>query len=360
MHMYGTVMKDKGQLPYYVLVTKLFRNFQNEFPVSLCSRTVAPIVIGLKMISKMRLKDLNKAIERLKKEFSSKTKEDFAGRKRKGKEVVKEPVKKRRSLILQDEEDDDDLTIFVIALKNLRDFHTKKVQSLYTQVQTLNQQVFETVTENDQTIRILKIVQTQVENAHCQRLKVEEAVQPTCQTNHVECPPKERHLGKIAFATSAVRPRADVAYCIQALSRRLTKTHNWTVALKTLIVIHRLLREGDPTFREELLAFSQRGRILQLSNLKDDSSPIGKTLSSTGKKGHDGEEPWEEEDASISEQQPEQQLEESFEQSDAHFKGNMGKGRAEAESGEEDVEEANTIRIIGEIIRGLFFEQSHQ
>lgn len=47
------------------------------------------------------------------------------------------------------------------------------------------------------------------------------------------------------------------------------------VALKTLIVIHRALREGDPTFREELLNFSQRGRILQLSNFKDDSSPIG-------------------------------------------------------------------------------------
>jgi hypothetical protein len=47
------------------------------------------------------------------------------------------------------------------------------------------------------------------------------------------------------------------------------------VALKTLIVIHRLLREGDPTLREEILNFSQRGRILQLSNFKDDSSPIG-------------------------------------------------------------------------------------
>ncbi|KAG5240494.1 hypothetical protein OIU78_007045 [Salix suchowensis] len=93
-------------------------------------------------------------------------------------------------------------------------------------------------------------------------------------TNHVECPPKERHLRKILVATSAIRPRADVAYCIHALSRRLAKTHNWTVALKILIVIHRLLREGDPTFREELLNFSQRGRILQLSNFKDDSSPI--------------------------------------------------------------------------------------
>ncbi|KAK8647538.1 hypothetical protein V6N13_121272 [Hibiscus sabdariffa] len=93
-------------------------------------------------------------------------------------------------------------------------------------------------------------------------------------TNHVECPPKERHLRKILLATSAIRPRADVAYCIHALSRRLAKTHNWTVALKTLIVIHRALREGDPTFREELLNFSQRARILQLSNFKDDSSPI--------------------------------------------------------------------------------------
>ncbi|KAK3134921.1 hypothetical protein QOZ80_5BG0412470 [Eleusine coracana subsp. coracana] len=93
-------------------------------------------------------------------------------------------------------------------------------------------------------------------------------------TNHVECPPKERHLRKIVAATSIARPRADVAYCIHALARRLAKTRNWIVAMKTLVVIHRLLREGDPTFREELLNFTQRGRILQLSNFKDDSSPI--------------------------------------------------------------------------------------
>ncbi|KAF3326647.1 putative clathrin assembly protein [Carex littledalei] len=93
-------------------------------------------------------------------------------------------------------------------------------------------------------------------------------------TNHFEIPPKERHLRKILGATSIARPRADVAYCIHALARRLAKTRNWTVALKTLIVIHRLLREGDPTFREELLNFSQRAHILQLANFKDESSPI--------------------------------------------------------------------------------------
>ncbi|XP_021725003.1 putative clathrin assembly protein At5g57200 [Chenopodium quinoa] len=93
-------------------------------------------------------------------------------------------------------------------------------------------------------------------------------------TNHVEAPPKERHVRKVFAATSVVRPRADVAYCIHALARRLNKTKNWIVAIKVLIVIHRTLREGDPTFREELLAYSHRGHILQISNFKDDSSPL--------------------------------------------------------------------------------------
>ncbi|XP_074572248.1 putative clathrin assembly protein At5g57200 [Curcuma longa] len=93
-------------------------------------------------------------------------------------------------------------------------------------------------------------------------------------TNHVECPPKERHVRTIFAATSVVRPRADVAYCIYALGRRLSKTRNWTVALKILIVIHRTMREGDPTFREELLSYSRRGSILQISNFKDDSCPL--------------------------------------------------------------------------------------
>ncbi|KAL5974147.1 hypothetical protein ACLOJK_030810 [Asimina triloba] len=110
-------------------------------------------------------------------------------------------------------------------------------------------------------------------------------------------------FGKIFGATSVARPRADVAYCIHALSRRLAKTHNWItgertptrnfsdgkvtewgqeqilvltpkVALKVLIVVHRTLREGDPTFREELLNYAHRGNILRMSNFKDDSSPL--------------------------------------------------------------------------------------
>ncbi|KAM0904591.1 hypothetical protein ACQ4PT_017916 [Festuca glaucescens] len=50
-------------------------------------------------------------------------------------------------------------------------------------------------------------------------------------TNHVECPPKERHLRKILLATTVNRPRADVAYTICTLARRLSKTKNWIVGL---------------------------------------------------------------------------------------------------------------------------------
>ncbi|CAF2137395.1 unnamed protein product [Brassica napus] len=94
-------------------------------------------------------------------------------------------------------------------------------------------------------------------------------------TNHVESPPKERHVRKIFSATSVIQPRADIAYCIHALSKRLSRTRTWVVAMKVLIVIHRTLREGDPTFREELLNYSHRRHILRISNFKDDTSPRG-------------------------------------------------------------------------------------
>ncbi|KAJ9163058.1 hypothetical protein P3X46_022773 [Hevea brasiliensis] len=93
-------------------------------------------------------------------------------------------------------------------------------------------------------------------------------------TNHVERPAKEKHIRAIFAAISATRPRADVAYCIHALARRLAKTHNWAVALKTLIVIHRALREVDPTFHEELINYGRsRSHMLNMAHFKDDSSP---------------------------------------------------------------------------------------
>ncbi|GJV45701.1 putative ribonuclease H-like domain-containing protein [Tanacetum coccineum] len=62
---------------------------------------------------------------------------------------------------------------------------------------------------------------------------------------------------------------ADTQFCTLSIDGATDK-----VALKTLIVIYRALREGDPTFKEELLNFQQREHVLQLANFKDDSSPI--------------------------------------------------------------------------------------
>ncbi|PPS02767.1 hypothetical protein GOBAR_AA17893 [Gossypium barbadense] len=97
-------------------------------------------------------------------------------------------------------------------------------------------------------------------------------------TNHIESPPTERHVGKIFAATSVSRPQTDIAYCVQALAKRLSKTRSWIVATKILIVIHRTLREGDPTFRDELLNYAHRGNFLQISNFKDDSSHFEERL----------------------------------------------------------------------------------
>jgi hypothetical protein len=48
------------------------------------------------------------------------------------------------------------------------------------------------------------------------------------------------------------------------------------VALKTLIVIHRALREVDPTFREELINYGRsRSHMLNMAYFKDDSSAEG-------------------------------------------------------------------------------------
>jgi len=49
--------------------------------------------------------------------------------------------------------------------------------------------------------------------------------------------------------------------------------------LKTLIVIHRALREVDPTFHEELINYGRsRSHMLNMAHFKDDSSPNGDTV----------------------------------------------------------------------------------
>ncbi|KAM5554075.1 putative clathrin assembly protein [Rosa sericea] len=93
-------------------------------------------------------------------------------------------------------------------------------------------------------------------------------------TRHDDALPKEKHVTTILRAIPASRPRAEVAYCIHALARRLSKAHSWKVALKTVMVIHRALREVDDTFCDALIKYSwSRGHILNISHSWDETSP---------------------------------------------------------------------------------------
>ncbi|KAK1403120.1 putative clathrin assembly protein [Heracleum sosnowskyi] len=91
-------------------------------------------------------------------------------------------------------------------------------------------------------------------------------------TNHFEVPPKEKHVRTIFEALS--RPKSSFAYCMHALAKRLAKTSTWTVALKTLIIIHRALREMVPPIHQELVSYNQsRVLVLNMSHFKDESTP---------------------------------------------------------------------------------------
>lgn len=90
-------------------------------------------------------------------------------------------------------------------------------------------------------------------------------------TRHEEYPAEERHIREILSLTCY--SRAFVSACVNTLARRLNKTKNWTVALKTLMLIHRLLADGDPSYEQEIFFSTRRGtRILNMSDFRDHSS----------------------------------------------------------------------------------------
>ncbi|CAL1352676.1 unnamed protein product [Linum trigynum] len=87
-------------------------------------------------------------------------------------------------------------------------------------------------------------------------------------TRHEEYPAEERHIREILSLTSY--SHSYISACVSTLSRRLNKTKNWTVALKTLMLIQRLLNEGDPAYEQEIFFATRRGtRILNLSDFVD-------------------------------------------------------------------------------------------
>ncbi|CAL9104122.1 unnamed protein product [Musa textilis] len=90
-------------------------------------------------------------------------------------------------------------------------------------------------------------------------------------TSHDEIPIDERHLADVLLLSASSPPSA--ATCLQILSRRISRTSNWVVALKSLVIVFRLLRNGGSQFiHEALAAGASSRRLLDLSAFRDHSA----------------------------------------------------------------------------------------
>ncbi|XP_010917235.1 clathrin coat assembly protein AP180 [Elaeis guineensis] len=90
-------------------------------------------------------------------------------------------------------------------------------------------------------------------------------------TSHDQVPVDDRLITEVLLLTKS-SPLSATA-CVQALSRRLTRTANWVVALKSLTLAFRALRDAGPAFSREALSVPpRRRRLLELSTFCDDSS----------------------------------------------------------------------------------------
>ncbi|KAL3844038.1 hypothetical protein ACJIZ3_001441 [Penstemon smallii] len=89
-------------------------------------------------------------------------------------------------------------------------------------------------------------------------------------TSHDDDPASEKYMREILHLTSY--SRGYVSACVVAVSKRLSKTRDWIVALKCLMLVHRLLNEGDTVFQQEIMYATRRGtRLLNLSDFRDEA-----------------------------------------------------------------------------------------
>ncbi|KAK7287506.1 hypothetical protein RIF29_00786 [Crotalaria pallida] len=90
-------------------------------------------------------------------------------------------------------------------------------------------------------------------------------------TTHDKNPIEECYVAEIVKFVSSNKVYA--AVCAQCLGKRIGKTRNWVVALKSFMIILRIFQDGDPYFPREILHTMKRGtKIFNLSSFKDDSN----------------------------------------------------------------------------------------
>ncbi|PWA44889.1 AP180 N-terminal homology (ANTH) domain-containing protein [Artemisia annua] len=89
-------------------------------------------------------------------------------------------------------------------------------------------------------------------------------------TGHDKEPAEEKYIRDIINHTSY--SRSYVSPCVSTISKRLSKTHDWIVALKGLMLIHRLFVDGDPAFGQEIVFASRKGkRVVNMSDFRDEA-----------------------------------------------------------------------------------------
>ncbi|KAB5514667.1 hypothetical protein DKX38_028573 [Salix brachista] len=89
-------------------------------------------------------------------------------------------------------------------------------------------------------------------------------------TSHDEDPADEKYYREIISLISS--SRGYVNACVAAISRRISKTRDWIVALKVLMLVHRVLIYGNSLFEEALLCATRNGmRVLNMSDFRDEA-----------------------------------------------------------------------------------------
>ncbi|XP_055824792.1 clathrin coat assembly protein AP180-like [Solanum dulcamara] len=90
-------------------------------------------------------------------------------------------------------------------------------------------------------------------------------------TTHDDVPVDEPYIHEVVQLASS--NKAYAAACARAIGKRIGRTRNWIVALKSLMLVLRIFQDGDPYFPREVLQAMKRGaKILNLSNFRDDSN----------------------------------------------------------------------------------------
>ncbi|KAK6134693.1 hypothetical protein DH2020_031618 [Rehmannia glutinosa] len=90
-------------------------------------------------------------------------------------------------------------------------------------------------------------------------------------TTHDAVPIDDKYVNEILHLVSSNKIHA--AACARAIGKRIGRTRNWVVALKSLMLVLRIFQDGDPYFPREVLHAMKRGaKILNLSSFRDDSN----------------------------------------------------------------------------------------